>query len=69
MKQLIRKIFLNEHIILCVILINAAIIFAQESGVDSLALSVADLVCTLIFIIEMVVKSVVYVLFFPANRI
>jgi len=60
MKQLIRKIFLNEHIILCVILINAAIIFAQESGVNSLALSVADLVCTLIFIIEMVVKQVEY---------
>ena len=60
MKQLIRKIFLNEHIILCVILINAAIIFAQESGVDSLALSVADLVCTLIFIIEMVVKHIEY---------
>lgn len=60
MKQLIRKIFLNEHIILCVILVNAAIIFAQESGVDSLALSVADLVCTLIFIIEMVVKHIEY---------
>ncbi|HCS87416.1 MAG TPA: ion transporter [Bacteroidales bacterium] len=60
MKQLIRKIFLNEHIILCVILINAAIIFAQESGVNSLALSIADLVCTLIFIIEMVVKQVEY---------
>ena len=60
MKQLIRKIFLNEHIILCVIILNAAIIFAQESGVNSLALSVADLVCTLIFIIEMVVKQVEY---------
>jgi len=60
MKQLIRKIFLNEHIILCVILINAAIIFAQESGVNSLALSVADLVCTLVFVIEMIVKQMEY---------
>jgi len=56
----IRKIFLNEHIILCVILLNAAIIFAQESGVNSLALSIADLVCTLVFIIEMVVKHIEY---------
>ena len=60
MNRFIRKIFLNEHIILCVILINAAIIFAQESGVNSLALSIADIVCTLVFIIEMVVKHIEY---------
>lgn len=60
MKQLIQKIFLNEHIILCVIILNAAIIFAQESGVNNMALAIADLVCTLIFIIEMVVKQVEY---------
>lgn len=60
MNRFIRKIFLNEHIILCVILINAAIIFAQESGVNSLALSIADIVCTLVFIIEMVVKQIEY---------
>lgn len=60
MKQLIQKIFLNEHIILCVIILNAAIIFAQESGVNNMALAIADFVCTLIFIIEMVVKQVEY---------
>lgn len=60
MKQLIQKIFLNEHIILCIIILNAAIIFAQESGVNNMALAIADLVCTLIFIIEMVVKQVEY---------
>lgn len=58
--RLLKKIFLNEHIILGVIILNAAIIFAQESGVNCLALSIADLVCTLIFIIEMVVKQVEY---------
>lgn len=58
MKQLFRKVFLNEHIILAVIVLNAAIIFAQESGINHLALSIADLVCTIIFVIEMVVKHV-----------
>ena len=58
MKQFFRKIFLNEHIIMAVIVLNAAIIFAQESGVSSLALSIADIICTIIFVIEMIVKHV-----------
>ncbi len=58
MKQIIRKVFLNEHIILAVIVLNAAIIFAQESGFNCHALSIADFVCTIIFVIEMVVKHV-----------
>lgn len=60
MRELVKKIFLNEHFILCVILANSCIIFAQESGVSSMALSAADFICTLIFIIEMVVKQRVY---------
>lgn len=60
MKELVRKIFLNEHFILCIIIANACIIFAQESGVVSKALSAADLICTIIFIIEMVVKQKEY---------
>ena len=58
MKQLFRKVFLNEHVIMAVIVSNAAIIFAQESGVNCHALSIADFVCTIIFVIEMVVKHV-----------
>lgn len=58
--RLLKKIFLNEHIILGVIILNAAIIFAQESGINCLALSIADLICTLIFIVEMAVKQAVY---------
>ncbi len=56
MKQVIRKIFLNDHIILAVIVLNAAIIFTQESGINNFALSITDLICTIIFVIEMVVK-------------
>ncbi len=56
MKKIIRKIFLNDHIILAVIVLNAAIIFTQESGINNFALSITDLICTIIFVIEMVVK-------------
>ena len=58
MKKLLAKIFLNEPVVLTVILLNAAIIFAQESGYNPLWLSVVDLVCTLFFMIEMGVKLV-----------
>ena len=58
--RILKKIFLNEHFILSVIILNAAIIFAQESGCNYLWLQIADLVCTIIFIIEMAVKQSVY---------
>ena len=56
MKRILSKIFLNENIVLIVIVLNAAIIFAQESGCNAFSLSVADLVCTLFFMVEMGVK-------------
>lgn len=64
--QILKKIFLDEEddkpnpFILSVIILNAAIIFAQESGCDYLWLQIADLVCTVIFIIEMGVKQSMY---------
>lgn len=58
--RILKKIFLNEHFILSVIILNAAIIFAQESGCNYLWLQIVDLVCTIIFIIEMAVKQSVY---------
>ncbi|MGM9831893.1 MAG: ion transporter [Paludibacteraceae bacterium] len=60
MKQFFTKIFLNEHLVLMVILLNAAIIFAQESGYNLFWLSIADLICTFFFMIEMGVKLVVF---------
>ncbi len=55
-----RRVFLNEHIVFGVILLNAAVIFAQESGCAYRALSVIDLLCTLFFIIEMILKQIEY---------
>lgn len=51
-----RKIFLNDHIILIVILINSVVLFLQESGYNPLWIQLTEAACTLIFIIEMVVK-------------
>ncbi len=56
----LKNIFLNDHIILGVILINTVLIFLEESGVNHPAIWIADMVCTLIFIAEMVIKQVEY---------
>ncbi len=45
-----------ERFILLVILLNSVIIFLQESDVSSPVLSVLDVMCTVIFIVEMVGK-------------
>ncbi len=58
MKRLTRFL-INEHFILLVIILNGGIIFAQESGVVSPWLEIADLVCTLIFLLEMIIKHYV----------
>ncbi len=51
-----KQIFLNERIVLSVIIVNALIIFAQECGAEFPLLDVADLACTLYFIAEIIVK-------------
>ena len=51
-----KKILLNEKLILAIVVLNVMVIFVQECGVDHLALSLIDIVCTLIFVAEMVVK-------------
>ena len=56
MKKLFEKIFLNEKFILAVILLNAVVIYLQISGKSSPLLTGLDLSCTLIFLIEMIVK-------------
>ena len=60
MKQLIKKLFLNERFILTVILINSGIIYAQVAGCSAAWLNTVDVICLLIFMIEMVVKHVEY---------
>jgi len=56
MKNLLKTLFLNEKLILCVIILNAVLIFLQECGVNNPSIEVLDISCTFIFIIEMVVK-------------
>lgn len=56
MKNIFEKIFLNEKIIFAVILLNAVVIYLQVSGISTPLLTALDLACTLIFLIEMIVK-------------
>ncbi|MBR0077350.1 MAG: ion transporter [Bacteroidales bacterium] len=56
MKNIFEKIFLNEKIIFAVILLNAVVIYLQVSGISTPLLTGLDLACTLIFLIEMIVK-------------
>lgn len=60
MKQLLRKIFLNDRFILAVILINSCVIYAQVAGYYNTLVNTLDVVCLLIFTIEMIVKHAVY---------
>ncbi len=51
-----KNIFTSERFILLIILINSIIIFLQESGVSNVYVNALDAICTIIFIIEMIVK-------------
>ena len=53
-----KKLFLNDRFIFSVIIINALILFLQEMGLSMLWLSVLDIVCTLLFVVEMVMKHI-----------
>lgn len=56
MKTLLNRLFLNEKVILVVIIVNSITIFLQESPVNWHFVDIVDVVCTFIFIIEMLVK-------------
>jgi voltage-gated sodium channel len=60
MKQQITNFFLNDKIILGFIIANAAIIFAQESGVSMSWLFYLDIVISFIFVLEMIIKHRVF---------
>ena len=51
-----KQLFLNDKILLFVILINTLIIFVYESGIKNQLLLYLDTTCTIFFIIEMLVK-------------
>ena len=52
----LHKLFLNDRFILSVILLNSCIIYAQVAGYETVALEVLDMLCTFIFIFEMIAK-------------
>lgn len=56
MKNFFKGIFLNDKFILAVILLNSCIIYMQVSGYESFTVSLSDTLCTLIFLVEMIVK-------------
>ena len=57
-KTIISKILLSDRFIMAVIIINAIVIFLQESDVNYFALDIIDMACTFIFIVEMIVKHI-----------
>lgn len=60
MKNLLNRLFLNEKLILFVIIVNSVVIFLQESSIDWHFVDIVDVACTFIFIIEMIVKIANY---------
>lgn len=55
-----KKLFLNDHAVLTIILLNSVIIYLQESGVVHPVLTIFDVLCTLFFVVEMVIKHFTY---------
>lgn len=51
-----KRIFLNDRFIIAIIILNACLIFAQETGLNVWWINGLDALCTLIFTIEMVIK-------------
>lgn len=55
-----KRFLLSERTLLAVVLVNVAIIFLQECGVENLILNAVDIICTVLFVIEMAVKHHVF---------
>lgn len=51
-----KKLLLNEYLLLAVVVLNVVVIFIQECGVEHPVLSVIDIACTALFVAEMAVK-------------
>ena len=52
-----KRLFLNERLMLAVVILNAMVIFLQECGLDWHLLVLLDAVGTLLFLAEMLVKQ------------
>ena len=51
-----KSIFTSERVVLLVILLNSVILFLQEGRVQSPIINIIDALCTIFFIIEMMIK-------------
>ncbi len=58
MKDFLVRILTSERFIVFVILVNAIVIFLQESGLNVFVVNLIDVICTFIFLIEMIVKHI-----------
>ena len=47
----------NERFMLSVVTLNIIIIFLQECGIENVAMSIVDIVCTILFLWEMIEKQ------------
>lgn len=56
MRSLLHKMFLNEAFIFSIILFNAIVIYLQVDGYEAPWLSIADHTCTILFLVEMIIK-------------
>lgn len=52
-----KKFFLNEKMMLGVVLLNVAIIFLQECEIENGVFSAIDIVCSLIFVLETLLST------------
>ena len=59
-KDRLKKLLLNDKFILVVILINSVLIYMQVAGYEDKFIGSLDMVCTLIFLFEMIVKHSEY---------
>ena len=57
-KKLSEKVFLNEKCMVAIIVFNAVLIFLQESGMNYFVINLLDVLCTLVFLGEMIAKHV-----------
>lgn len=52
-----KKLFTNDRFIFALIVVNVILLFLQESGVENNVLNTLDALCTILFLIEMIVKQ------------
>ncbi len=55
-----KKFFLNDKVMLSIVLVNTFVIFLQECGLEGSLLSALDILCTLLFVIEMIIKHILF---------